>query len=128
MAYRVLVAAVVGVHFAYLAFVVIGGFLAWRWRRVIWVHVAAVAWGLAIVAVPGLLCPLTTAENWARHRAGMPFANGGFINQYVENVIYPARYTPIVQVVIGSAVAVSWIGGFRIAARHRAPHATTTWM
>jgi len=60
MGYRVLTTLVLGVHFAYLAYVVVGGFLAWRWPRTIWAHLVAAAWGLAVVAVP-LQCPLAGA-------------------------------------------------------------------
>ena len=33
MGYRLLVDLVVSLHLAFLAFVVLGGFLAWRWPR-----------------------------------------------------------------------------------------------
>ncbi len=122
MGYRAIVVVVVGLHFAYLAFVVVGGYLALRWPRLIWVHLAACAWAVAIVAAPGLLCPLTAAENWARRHAGMPTDSHGFINQYVQGVLYPARFTPLVQAVIAVLVAVSWVLYLR---RRRAAHAAT---
>jgi uncharacterized protein DUF2784 len=31
---------VLGAHFAYVAYVVLGGFLAWWWPRAIWPHAA----------------------------------------------------------------------------------------
>lgn len=113
MAYRVIVAAVVGVHFAFLAFVVVGGFVAVRWRRAIWAHLAAIAWAVAILTVPGLLCPLTVAENWGRHRAGMSSYTGGFIDRYIQGVLYPARYTPFVQATVAVVVLVSWVWFYR---------------
>jgi hypothetical protein len=113
MAYRLLVGVVVGLHFAFLALVVFGGFLAWRWPRALWVHVAAVAWAVVIVTAPGLLCPLTVAENWARRRAGMASYTGGFIDRYIQGVVYPSRYTPWVQAAVAIVVIASWVGLYR---------------
>jgi uncharacterized protein DUF2784 len=108
MGYRVLVAAIVAVHFVFLAEVVAGGFLAF-WRRwLFWVHLAAVGWAIAILTVPGLVCPLTAAENWARRRAGLSSYTGGFIDRYVQGHLYPTAGTPVVQVTIAVAVAGSW--------------------
>ena len=47
------------------------------------------------------------------HRAGQPRFTGGFIDRYVENVIYPARYTPIVQVLVALIVIASWVLVYR---------------
>jgi hypothetical protein len=112
--YRALVIAVVALHYAFLGYVVVGGFLALAWRWTIWAHIAACAWGVAIVAVPTLQCPLTAAEVWARHRAGMPVYGGGFIDHYVINVLYPAGWTTLVQVLCGLVVAASWVTVHRI--------------
>jgi hypothetical protein len=109
MAYRVLAAAVLAVHFAYLGYVVAGGFLAWRWPRSIWAHLAATAWGVALIALR-LDCPLTHAQNWARLRAGQPELTGGFVDQYLAGMIYPKSYTPVAQGLVASLVIGSWIG------------------
>lgn len=107
----VLVTVILVVHFGYLAFVVLGGFLAWRWPRVFWVHLAAAAWGLAVVGIP-LTCPLTTAENWARRQAGQTQQTAGFIDRYIEGVLYPERYTLLLQVLVGATVVGSWVGAY----------------
>jgi hypothetical protein len=107
----VLVTVILVVHFGYLAFVVVGGFLAWRWPRMFWVHVAAAAWGLAVVGIP-LTCPLTTAENWARREAGQTGQTAGFIDRYIEGVLYPERYTLLLQVLVGVTVVGSWVGAY----------------
>jgi hypothetical protein len=111
--YRLVVVAVVGLHFAFLAFVIAGGYLALRWPRLIWAHLVACAWAVAIVAWPGLLCPLTVAENWARRHAGMSSYTGGFIDRYVKGVLYPAGYTTAVQAAVAVAVLTSWILWYR---------------
>lgn len=119
MGYRAVVVAVVAVHFAFLAFVIAGGYLALRRRRLIWAHAAACAWAVAIVTWPGLLCPLTVAENWARRHAGMSSYTEGFIDRYVKGVLYPAGYTTAVQALVAVAVLTSWILWYR---RWRAVH------
>ena len=69
MPYQVLTTVILGLHSLFVAYVVLGGFLAWRWPRAIWPHLLAAAWGLAIVA-GRVDCPLTWAEDWSRQRAG----------------------------------------------------------
>jgi hypothetical protein len=110
------------VHFAFLVFVAVGGFLAWRWHRLIWAHLAVAAWAFLIVTV-GQPCPLTGIEDWARERAGQERLRGtGFIDNYLEGVVYPARYTGLLQTLIALAVAVSW-AGYLARRRRRAPAA-----
>lgn len=110
MGYRLVADSVMLVHFGFLVFVVVGGYLAWRWPRLIWAHLAAAAWGLATV-VFSIRCPLTDVEDWARQRAGQARLSGtGFIDHYVENVIYPERYTRELQVLVALVVTVSWLG------------------
>ena len=75
------VAATVAAHFAYLLYVPSGGFLALRWPRTTALHVASVAWGVAVVGLR-LPCPLTSLESWARRRADMdPLPTAGFIDR-----------------------------------------------
>src|SRR6266480_4493127 len=112
MGYRLLVTAILAVHFAFLAYVVVGGFLAIRWRRLFWPHLVAAAWGLLVVAVP-VVCPLTWAENWARQRAGEHALTKGFIDRYIEGVSYPARSTGLVGVLVGLVVVGSWLLVYR---------------
>ena len=118
MNYRTLVTVVLAVHFGFVAYVLFGGFLAWRWPRAFWPHLLAAAWGLAVVTLP-LHCPLTYAENWARRRAGEAAVTRGFIDRYIEGVLYPARYTHVFQVVVGLVVVGSWLGAYRWHRRHR---------
>jgi hypothetical protein len=115
--YAALATTVLVLHFCFLAYVVLGGFLVWRWPRSFWPHLVAAAWGLAVVAIP-LTCPLTVVEHWARRRAGQSVGEQGFIDTYIENVLYPERYTQLLQVLVGVLVAVSYAGAF-VRYRHR---------
>lgn len=103
-----LVWLVVAAHFAFLIYLPVGGFVALRWRRTIWLHLAAVLWGVVTVAMH-IDCPLTTIEQWARSRAGLPpLPSTGFIDHYVTGVLYPSGATGYAQAVVFMAVAVSW--------------------
>ena len=45
MGYRIAADLLVVLHVLFVVFVVLGGLLALRWRRIIWVHLPAAAWG-----------------------------------------------------------------------------------
>lgn len=108
MVYRLLADGVVLLHGAYLAYVVLGGLVALRWPRTLLAHVATVAWGTLVVAA-SVRCPLTSAEDWLRRRGGETPLPGGFIDRYVEDVLYPARLTPLVQALAGVLVLGCWL-------------------
>jgi Protein of Unknown function (DUF2784) len=106
--YRILVAAVVSLHFAFIGYVVTGGFLALRWPRTMWLHIPAVMWGIAIGA-RRVDCPLTWAERWARQHAGMaPLPPAGFISHYITGVIVPASWIGGVELATLAVVLISW--------------------
>ena len=99
VAYRMLADLVVVVHLVYLAFVAVGGALAWRWRRLIWPHLVASAVALVSVTV-GFDCPLTNAEKSLRRLAGDHPYEGGFIDHYIVGTVFPRGYDRIVQVAV----------------------------
>ena len=49
--FAVVVALTVAAHFAFIGYLVIGGFLAWRWPRTIWLHMPVVVWGVGSIAM-----------------------------------------------------------------------------
>lgn len=103
MIFRVLADLVVLVHVAFVLFVVTGGFLALRWRRVVWLHVPAALWG-ALIELGGWICPLTPLENALRRLAGGAGYRGGFIEHYVLPVLYPVHYTLVLRLALAAAV------------------------
>jgi len=105
MIYRALANGVVLVHAAFVAFVMLGWFLAWRWGAVVWAHVPAALWGAAI-EYGGWICPLTPLENALRARAGLEGYRGGFVEHYVIPLLYPAGLTRPAQAVLGTLVVV----------------------
>lgn len=103
MLYRVTADLLASAHFAFVAFVVLGGLLVLRWPRLAWLHLPAVAWG-ACIELMGWICPLTPLENRLRLEAGMAGYKGGFIEHYLLPVLYPAELSRSVQIVLGLTV------------------------
>lgn len=123
MGYRLLADAVMTLHFGFIAYVVLGGFLAWRWAWMLAPHMVAVGWGALTVAFPAtVICPLTAWEDGARRAAGeQGLPPSGFIDHYIENVVYPDRYTALLQALAAAVVLVSWLGAWtRVRRRSRA--------
>lgn len=92
-------------HLAFILFVLFGGLLVLRWRRLLWLHLPVVAWGAAIEFV-GWVCPLTPLENRLRAAAGDAGYGGGFIEHYLIPLIYPADLTRELQWLLGAVVLV----------------------
>ena len=115
MGYRALADAVVLVHFGFIMFVAVGALLAWRWPQLLWAHVPAVAWAAGTVVI-GFPCPLTALEKGLRRLAGGGGYQGGFVDRYVEGVVYPERYTVALRVLVAAAVVIGYAGA-RIRAR-----------
>lgn len=105
MIFRILADGVVVLHALFVAFVVLGGFLALRWRTVAWLHVPAALWG-ALIEFAGWVCPLTPLENLLRTRAGEGGYAGGFVEHYVLRALYPGELTPAIRWLLGSLVLV----------------------
>lgn len=106
--YIIVVAVVVAAHFAFIGYLVVGGFVALRWPRSIFLHILAVIWGVGSVSLH-LPCPLTDLERWARAQAGMaPLPSDGFIAHYITGVMYPADAVRVVEAVVFAVVLVSW--------------------
>jgi len=92
MGWRILADLLVVLHIAFAAFVVLGGFLAWKWRWAVFVHLPALAWGFW-VEISGRICPLTPLEIHLRRLAGEAGYQGGFIDHYVVALLYPPGLT-----------------------------------
>lgn len=117
MAYRYMADVVMIVHFGFIVFVAVGAIMAWRWRKLIWAHLFSVAWGIGIVLV-GFECPLTPVERYLRRRGGEEgYDEGwGFVDAYIEGVIYPEEYTAHFRALAAALITIGWIGWF---AKHR---------
>jgi hypothetical protein len=118
MVFRLLADLVVVVHLAFILFVAAGGLLVWRWPRLVRWHLPTVAWGIAIITV-GFTCPLTPLEHYLRGRSGEQGQHGGFVDRYIEGVIYPGGLTPLVRGLIATVVVVGYAGALHTGSRPR---------
>jgi hypothetical protein len=112
--YRALADLILALHFVFVLFVVLGGLLVLRWPRIAWLHIPAAIWGV-LIEYTGWICPLTPLENSLRTRGGEAGYNGGFIEHYIQPLLYPAGLTRSTQVVLGSLVLVLNLTAYGIA-------------
>lgn len=107
MGWLVVADTLLALHYVFLAFLLLGGFVARR-RTVLLAHVASVAWGIGILTV-GQPCPLTAGERWARRQAGQRPSTRGFVADHVTGVLYPAAAVHVVQALAAGIVLASWV-------------------
>ena len=119
MIWSLLADSLVILHFAFTAFAIFGGFLTWRWPKVAFAHIPALAWG-CWVEVSHSICPLTPWENHLRHLAGEAGYQGGFIAHYLVRVLYPPGLTWQIQWLLAAAlIAINVIAYAGLARRWR---------
>lgn len=115
MNWRIAADLVLVVHLAFVAFVVFGGFLTWRWPRVALVQVPVAFYGV-IIEIIGFRCPLTPLEKSLRRKAGSAGYDGGFVEHYIVDVLYPAEFTTGIKVLLACVVVLTNVvaySGFR---------------
>ncbi len=105
MLYSILADIVVAIHFFFIVIACVGAVLVLKWRWLIWLHIPAALWA-AMIMLMGWICPLTPLENHLRRSAGQSGYTGGFIDQYLMPVIYPAGLTREIQVWLGVGVII----------------------
>lgn len=118
--YQFLVALVLALHVALVAFVVgglgaviAGNLLGWRWVNALWFRLAHLG-AIAVVVSQswlGVVCPLTSLELWLRARSGQGAYTGGFIEHWLERVLYydaPAWVFTTVYSLFGLGVLATW--------------------
>jgi hypothetical protein len=102
--YRTLTEIAVIVHLLFIVFVIAGGFFARRWRWLTIVHLSAVFWAIYAELASGVVCPLTTLENYFAQRAGLMTYQEDFVTRYLVPVIYQDGLSPAVQYVMAALV------------------------
>ena len=108
------------VHLCFVVFVLVGGFLAWRWRPILFAHLPALTCGI-YVEWSGRICPLTPIENSLRAAAGLAPYSGDFVARYLFPMLYPQGLTRATQFLLGVfALAVNVVAYWRIAVRRHA--------
>ena len=73
-----------------LLLIVVGNIGRWSWVNNFWFRVAHLAAIGVVVAESwlGFVCPLTTLEMWLRSRAGEASYGGGFIEHWLQQLLY----------------------------------------
>ena len=73
-----------------LVLIVLGNWRSWRWVNTWWFRLAHLGAIGVVVAEAwfGVTCPLTTLEMWLRVQAGAPAYGGGFIEHWLQRLLY----------------------------------------
>lgn len=119
--YRLMANSVLMLHAAIVVFVVggllavlLGGPLRWAWTRHLWfraAHLGAIAF-VVVESWAGIVCPLTTLEQWLRMRAGQAAYEGDFIAYWLTKFMFftaPPWAFIAAYSTFGLLVAASWI-------------------
>ncbi|HEY7592755.1 MAG TPA: DUF2784 domain-containing protein [Actinophytocola sp.] len=121
----VLIGVTVVIHVVALLYIGLGGFLAWRWPKTIFVHVFFAIWGVAINTLP-IICPLTALEDYFRGLQGLDPLPGGFNEYYIYGHVIPRPLLPVVAVGAVILLIVSYVGVYiRWRNSHREGHHPT---
>jgi hypothetical protein len=119
MAYRIAADLLVVLHLAFIVFVLLGGLLALKWRRVAFLHLPAVIWAV-LLELNGWGCPLTPWEQQLRQLAGDPGYTGGFIAHYLVPVLYPpgldqpTQFMLAIIVILANLMIYGWLLGRQV--------------
>jgi len=105
MFYIITANTIVCLHLGFVCFVVLGGLLVLKWRRLIFLHLPAAVWG-ALIEYQGWLCPLTPLEQHLRQAGNQAGYSGGFIEHYLLALLYPDYLDREMQIVLGTFVVV----------------------
>jgi hypothetical protein len=99
MLYRFAADIVFVSHLCFALFAVFGGLLVLRRRRILYFHLPALMWGVAVELLQ-LPCPLTRLENQLRALGGEAGYAGGFIEYLVSAILY-AQISAATQIFLG---------------------------
>lgn len=118
--YTALADAVLLLHFAIVVFVVgglasivVGNALDWRWvnhATFRYAHLLAIGF-VVVQAWLGATCPLTTLESWLRLRAGQLPYESGFIQHWVQLILFyqaPSWVFAALYTGFGALVGLAW--------------------
>jgi hypothetical protein len=115
----ILADAVLLLHALFIVWVALGAIAVWRWPRLAWLHLPALAWGLWIEASGGL-CPLTPLEDGLRQAAGLQGGGGSFVERHLGALVYPEGLTREAQWRLAGLLAVFNLGVYGAMAWRRA--------
>lgn len=103
--YRALARIVAVVHVGFVLFVVLGSLLVVRWPGLLWVHLSAVLWAAATLAMD-LGCPLTPWEKSLWQKGGRAPYEEGFLQHHVLGTMTSTEHSRRNHIAIGIGVLV----------------------
>ena len=86
--YIALAGAALVLHLLFILWVMLGGLLTRRRRRLAWAHIGSLVYAIVIQVGPWP-CPLTLAKQYFQSRAGKTPYEESFLVHYLEALIYP---------------------------------------
>src|SRR5690348_18245708 len=89
-------------HLLFILFVIAGGLFVRKKRWILIAHPCAVLWAVYAEISPGVICPLTTLENYFAYHAGLSTYKEDFITRYLVPVIYQENIAQNIQVILRS--------------------------
>lgn len=119
--YQIFADAILVTHFLIVSFVVIGfacifvgRWFSWRWifnPIFRWAHTVIMAL-IAIQAVLGQLCPLTTWENALRQQAGSGVYSESFVQYWLHRLLFfdaPLWVFATIYIALAAVVILTWL-------------------
>lgn len=107
-------------HLVFVAFVIFGLIIvfagsafSWSWVRNPWFRLLHLL-SIGVVVIQswfGVVCPLTTLENWLRRKGGEVTYEGTFISHWMQELLYydaPAWVFAVVYTSFAALVLASW--------------------
>ena len=98
--FEILATSALLLHFIFILFVIFGALLILRFRKIIYIHIPAVAWG-AYIELSHSICPLTYVENYFLKKTGKNQYSIDFIENYIFKIIYPPALNYEIQTYLG---------------------------
>ena len=123
MIFRLMAYLVVVTHLAFMLFVAAGSLLTWRRPCLVWLHAPSLIWAATSITI-GLACPRTSLEKALRRWAGEEAYAGGFVDHYVEGVVFSESLTPVLRAIALVAVVLGYAGLYRTRRRWSTGRAT----
>ena len=92
------------IHILFILFVVFGGFFIHKKRWIKVIHLCSLIWAVYAELSPGVICPLTTLENYFAYHAGLSTYKEDFITRYLIPIIYQESLTSRIQYILVGVV------------------------
>ena len=108
--YHLLTQLTVIIHLLFILFVVVGGFFIGMNRRIRIIHITSVVWAIYAELSSGVICPLTSLENYFAYHAGLATYEDDFVTRYLIPIIYQENLTRSIQfIIVGIVIGINAI-------------------